>query len=93
MVASFPYNEIIISENSSIRGFTNRVDPEELKWHFDEEDRIVELIDETDGSFQFDDELPFTINETPIHIPKGKYHRVIMGEKDLIVKVTRIKDN
>ena len=93
MVASFPYNEIIISENSSIRGFANRVDPEELKWHFDEEDRIVELIDETDWSFQFDDELPFTINETPIHIPKGKYHRVIMGEKDLIVKVTRIKDN
>ena len=93
MVAQFPYNEIIISENSSIRGFTNRVDPEELKWHFDGEDRIVELIDETDWSFQFDDELPFTINETPIHKPKGKYHRVIMGEKDLIVKVTKIKDN
>ena len=93
MVASFPYNEIIISENSSIRGFTNRVDPEELKWHFDGEDRIVELIDETDWSFQFDDELPFTINETPIHIPKGKYHRVIMGDNDLIVRVTKIKDN
>ena len=93
MVASFPYNEIIISENSSIRGFTNRVDPEELKWHFDGEDRIVELIDETDWSFQFDDELPFTITETPIHIPKGKYHRVIMGDNDLIVRVTKIKDN
>ena len=93
MVASFPYNEIIISENSSIRGFTNRVDPEELKWHFDGEDRIVELIDETDWSFQFDDVLPFTITETPIHIPKGKYHRVIMGDNDLIVRVTKIKDN
>lgn len=89
----FPYKEIIISENSSIRGFTNRTDPEELKWHFDEEDRIVELIEETDWLFQFDDELPFQINEAPIHIPKGKYHRVIAGEKDLIVKVTKIKEN
>ena len=93
MVAPFPYNEIIISESSSIRGFTSRIDPEELKWHFDEEDRVVELIEETDWLFQFDDELPFTISETPIHIPKGKYHRVIMGDKDLIVKVTKIKDN
>ena len=93
MVAQFPYNEIIISENSSIRGFTNRIDPEELKWHFDDEDRIVELVEETDWQFQFDDELPFSISETPIHIPKGKYHRVITGEKDLIVRVTKIKDN
>ncbi len=93
MVESFPYNEIVISENSSVRGFTNRVDPEELKWHFDEEDRIVELIEETDWLFQFDDELPFVIGETPIHIPKGKYHRVIKGEKDLIVKVTKIKED
>ena len=93
MVESFPYNEIVISENSSVRGFTNRVDPEELKWHFDEEDRIVELIEETDWLFQCDDELPFVIGETPIHIPKGKYHRVIKGEKDLIVKVTKIKED
>ncbi len=93
MVSQFPYNEIIVSETSYIRGFTNRIDPEELKWHFDEEDRIVELIEETDWLFQFDDELPFMISETPIHIPKGKYHRVIKGDKDLIVKVTKIKDN
>jgi hypothetical protein len=64
-----------------------------LKWHFDAEDRVVELIEETDWSFQFDDELPFIITETPIHIPKGKYHRVIMGDNDLIVRVTKIKDN
>lgn len=92
MVEKFPYNEIIISENSSIRGFTTRVDPEDLKWHFDEEDRIVELIEETDWMFQFDDELPFTISETPIKIPKGKYHRIIMGKGDLIVKVTKLID-
>ncbi len=92
MVESYPYNEVKISETSSIRGFTNRIDPEELKWHFDEEDRIVELIEETDWMFQFDNELPFIIRETPIFIPKGKYHRVIMGNKDLIVKVTRIKE-
>jgi hypothetical protein len=91
LVGYLPYNEILISENSSIRGFTNRIDPEELKWHFDEEDRIIELVEETDWLFQFDDDLPFRIEKIPIHIPKGKYHRVIPGEKDLIVKVTKIK--
>jgi len=91
LVGYLPYNEILISENSSIRGFTNRIDPEELKWHFDEEDRIIELVEETDWLFQFDDDLPFRIEKIPINIPKGKYHRVIPGEKDLIVKVTKIK--
>ena len=93
MVDSYPYNELIISDFSSIRGFTNRVNQEELKWHFDEEDRIIELIDETDWMFQFDDELPFLITQSPIFIPKGKYHRVIAGESDLIIKVTKIKDS
>ncbi len=93
MVEFLPYKEIVISETSVVRGFTNSVHPEELKWHFDEEDRIVELIGETDWLFQFDNELPFTITETPIHIPKGKYHRTIMGKGDLIVKITEIKDN
>ena len=76
-----------------IRTFSSDVRSNELKWHFDEEDRIVELIEETDWMFQFDDDLPFTITESPIYIQKGKYHRVITGEKDLIVKVTKIKDN
>ena len=88
MVESFPYNEIIISENSSLRGFTNRVDPEELKWHFDEEDRIIELIEETDWLFQFDDELPLSLN-SPIFIPQHKIHRVIKGTNNLKIKIAK----
>ena len=74
-----------------IRTFKNGVENEELKWHFDEEDRIVESLGKTDWMFQFDDELPFVI-ESKIFIPKGKWHRIIKGKDDLIVKVFKIKD-
>lgn len=86
MVNKKPYSEKILSKNYSIRTFNQNVDLEDLKWHFDEEDRIVEVIGETDWLFQFDDELPFTI-KSPISIPKGRYHRIIKGEKDLVVKI------
>lgn len=92
MVEFYPYKEIVISESSSIRVFKKNSNPEELKWHFDEETRIVDLLEETDWMFQFDDSLPFKIGKKPITIPKGVYHRVLKGEKDLIVKITKIKD-
>jgi hypothetical protein len=60
----------------------------ELKWHWDEEDRTVEVIGKTDWEFQFDNELPIKMDK-PIFIPKGAMHRVIKGTKDLQVKITK----
>ena len=88
-----PFTEDITNDTEKIRHFDPSADDHLFKWHRDDEDRWVEAINENDWLFQFDDELPFMISETPIHIPKGKYHRVIKGDKDLIVKVTKIKDN
>jgi hypothetical protein len=63
----------------------------ELKWHFDEQDRIVVCEHETDWLFQMDDELPINIKKnTPIFIPEGAYHRIIKGSGNLIVKVKKL---
>lgn len=53
-----------------------------LKWHFDEEDRDVYVLGDTDWLFQFDNELPKPFG-TKTHIPKGVYHRVIKGTGEL----------
>ena len=83
-----PYAEEI-SCNSYIRTFSANIPEEELKWHWDEEDRIVSSIKETDWLFQFDNNLPQSLNQE-IFIPKGEFHRIIKGSEDLIIKVIKI---
>lgn len=87
----YPFTELEIGENLFIRTFPQEVDPFELKWHFDEEDRIMESISETDWKFQFDNKLPQDIHES-IFIPKGEWHRIIKGSGDLNIKLKKIKD-
>jgi hypothetical protein len=87
-----PYSEETHAGSVVIRTFSAAVDEMDLKWHWDEEDRIVEPIGETDWQFQFDNELPIKIY-TQIHIPAGVIHRVIKGTGDLVVKITKINKN
>jgi hypothetical protein len=82
-----PYNEII-EKSVVIRTFSSSIDESELKWHWDDEDRLVEAIDETDWMFQFDNELPINMNQK-IFIPRGTMHRVIKGTGDLKIKIVR----
>ena len=83
-----PFIEEEVSESVVIRTFSANVPTEELQWHWDEEDRLVEPLNENDWQFQFDNCLPEKIYR-PIHIPAGKIHRVIKGSGDLIVKITK----
>ena len=71
-----------------IRTFTSEVNPEDLKWHIDEEDRIVEPIEKTDWLFQFDNQLPFLI-DSKIEIKKGTWHRIIKGTGELVLKIVK----
>jgi len=84
-----PFEEEWISDSDSIRLFKSDTFDEELKWHFDDEDRIIECIGETDWKFQFDNELPIELNR-PIEIKRGDYHRLIKGSKDLKISIKRI---
>lgn len=71
-----------------IRKFSSDINENELKWHFDGEDRTIIPMNENDWSFQFDNELPTFINKK-IFIPEGRYHRVIKGNTDLILKIIK----
>ena len=64
------------------------VNPEDLKWHIDEEDRIIEPIEKTDWLFQFDNQLPFPI-DSKIEIKKGTWHRIIKGTGELVLKIVK----
>lgn len=77
-----PYNEKIVGNNLVIRIFDVSFPEHLYKWHFDEEDRIIMPLNETDWKFQFDNELPQWIEDS-IHIEKNRYHRLIRGTKNL----------
>lgn len=89
MVEPFPFEETKISETEVIRNFSQIVDEDDLQWHFDEEDRLVELLEFTDWLIQFDNELP-QILEGKVFIPKHQYHRLIKGTKDCKVKIYKL---
>jgi len=77
-----------IKENYRIRTFSKDVNGYELKWHQDEEDRVVIPLHETDWQVQLDNQLPIKLKEgEEIRIPKYEWHRVIKGSGDLNVKI------
>lgn len=73
------------------RTFSHDITESELKWHFDEEDRIVFCEHDTNWQIQMDNELPIKIEKNKsIFIPEGEYHRIIKGDGDLVVKIKKI---
>lgn len=85
---NFPFQENI-EDGYHIRTFNQDVPDNELVWHRDKEDRIVESVGETDWMVQLDNQLPQTLNKN-IFIPKEVYHRVIKGSGDLVVKIKKL---
>ena len=86
-----PYSEQHISSIEVVRTFLPDVDTEELKWHWDEEDRIVNFINENDWQFQIDNELPKSCAGSVL-IKAGVWHRVIKGTTELRVRITKSKN-
>lgn len=94
MVKEFPFKERLISDGTTqtvFRIFKESVDPDELMWHWDEEDRIVHVIRESDWLFQFDNLLPQSLTGV-LKIPKGTWHRVIKGNGDLSIIIEKMSD-
>lgn len=84
-----PYKDIQNQNNQVIRVFDQDIDPIELMWHRDQEDRIVESVEPTDWQVQLDNELP-TLIDKPIFIPKYVWHRTIKGTGPLKIKITKL---
>lgn len=73
-----------------IRTFSSELKEDELKWHFDNENRRVTFLHDTDWRFQRDNQLPIKIYEgMEVTISEGEYHRIIKGTGDLKVKVIK----
>ena len=81
-----PYTDIEVTDKYIIREFNENIDPIELMWHRDDEQRLVEILGETDWKLQLDNQLPTSINEQ-IFIEKHQWHRVIKGTGTLKLKI------
>jgi hypothetical protein len=81
-----PYTDIEVTDKYIIREFSENIDPIEMLWHRDNENRTVEILGETDWKLQLDNQLPTSMNE-PIYIPRHLYHRVIKGTGNLKLKI------
>jgi hypothetical protein len=87
-----PFSEEL-KDGFHIRTFSSDLNETELKWHWDEEDRIVVCENETDWLIQLDNELPQKIlKNKPIYIKEGVYHRLIKGSSDVIFKIKKIRN-
>jgi hypothetical protein len=83
-----PYTDIEVTDKYIIREFSENIDPIELLWHRDDEDRTVEIIGETNWKLQLDNQLPTSLNQ-PIFIPRHEWHRVIKGEGRLLLRINK----
>lgn len=81
-----PYIDIEVTDKYIIREFNENINPIELMWHRDNEDRLVEVIGKTDWQIQLENQLPTSMNQ-PIFIPKHEWHRAIKGTGNLRLKI------
>ena len=78
-----PYTDIEVTDKYIIREFNENIDPIELLWHRDNEQRLVEIIGETDWKIQLDNQLPTSMNE-PILIERHEWHRILKHHKNSV---------
>jgi hypothetical protein len=81
-----PYTDIEVTDEYIIREVNENIDPIELMWHRDDEDRTVEVMGKTDWKLQLENQLPTSINQ-PIFIPRHEWHRAIKGTGNLKLKI------
>ena len=71
-----------------IRHFDQKYPEHLFKWHWDNEDILVKVLNDSDWRFQYDNELPINmIVGVDIEIPKGVIHRIIKGTTALSLKI------
>ena len=75
-------------DSYNIRVFPKDVNPEELIWHQDKEDRRIEVLEGEGWRIQKDNMLPRMIKQGEIiFIKEGEIDRVLKGTTDLKIKI------
>lgn len=89
-----PFEESRMQDGRILRKFSESVDDEELVWHRDREDRVVEVMQSEGWFYQADNELPVLMESgTVINIPSCTWHRIIRGSGDLLVAIKKLSIN
>lgn len=88
-----PYTDERLTGNTWIRTFDPTItSSDEYVWHRDEKDRVVTVLEGEGWQFQFDNEIPIRINRNEvIRIPKQVYHRIIVGNTPLKLKIEEVE--
>lgn len=85
-----PYTEEV-NDGKILRTFSPNVESDELKWHQDLKDRKVTILEDGGWKFQIEDNLPVKLeNANQLFIPKFVWHRVIKGDKNLVVEIEEL---
>jgi len=82
-----PYSDSDADVDGFVRTFSS-VDAEELVWHRDDSDRRIVCLAGEGWQFQRENMLPSPISVgDEIIIEKGFWHRLILGNSDLILRI------
>jgi len=54
----------------------------------DDEDRIITVLGKTNWQFQFEDQLPVSL-DSPIFIRRHQWHRLIKGDGSLMISISK----
>lgn len=87
-----PFKESKITSNIVERYFEESTNDIELTWHRDSETRLISSLSKTNWKIQLDNELPQLINKE-ILIEDGRWHRLIKGTGDLIIRIIKLDEN
>ena len=89
VVSGKPYIDLEVTDEYIIREFGQNIDPVEMMWHRDDEERLVEVLAAGEGwQFQYDEKLPTKLTpSSKIHILKHEWHRLWKGEDKLRLKI------
>lgn len=89
----FPFEEKRIKGQVFLREFKRDTNPDDLIWHLDREDRKIFILESNGWKIQMDNELPKELVRGKTYfIPKMTYHRVIKGNGDLKLRLTKLED-
>jgi hypothetical protein len=89
-----PCEEKIVDSQTVLRIFSKDVLLDELVWHRDAENRIVEVLEGMGWEIQMENRLPEPLVPGKVYgIPANTYHRIRRGHENLKVKITKMLDD
>jgi hypothetical protein len=82
------FTEEVYSKDTILRHFDSTVSSHLFEWQADDTDCWIESLNENNWLFQFDSELPVSLEPGKIiQIPKGTSYRLIKGKSPLSISI------